>query len=367
VKKRSQVEKKYLWRIEDIYASEQEFNNDFNFVKNNVNFSSYQGRLNEDVVLLQCLTKLDEVSLKLGFLEVYSMMKKDEDSSLSQSVSLKYRVDALYSEFASNVSFITPELTAFSEDKLIGLIKNPSFKNYDRFFEVILKDKMHVLGAEAEKVLSMGSQVYSSFRGIFDMIDNVDFNFPTIVHNGERILLTHGMYSVCLHSEDRELRKKAFKAYYRVYKKSLNTITANYTASVTKDVFLAKVRNYSSALDKSLSGEEVSIKVYENLLSSVNKTLPIVHKYVSTRKEILNLSTMNMYDLYVPLVDDYKLEKSYEEAYSLVEKGLSVLGVEYQSILKQAYLDGWIDVEETYGKRSGAYSVGVYGLKHPYV
>jgi len=180
-------------------------------------------------------------------------------------------------------------------------------------------------------------------------------------------VLTHGAYSVCLHSEDRELRKKAYKAYYKAYKKCLNIITANYTASVNKDVFLSKVRKYDSALNRALNNEEVSVKVYENLLKSVKKALPTVHNYVAERKKILGLDKMNMYDLYVSLVDDYKLEKTYEDAYGLVEEGLSVLGEEYGKILHSAFLDGWIDVEETYGKRSGAYSVGVYGLKHPYV
>lgn len=367
IKKRAEVDKKYIWKIEDIYNSELELEKDFLFIKENLEFSSYQGNLEKEDVLYECLIKLDNLSLKMGFLEVYAMMKKDEDSSVSKSVELKGKIDSLYSDFASAVSFITPEITAFSNEKLQNLINNEKFKDYNRYFENILKDKSHILGAEAEQVLSMGGQVFRSFRGIFDMIDNVDFAFPTITHNGEKIVLTHGAYSVCLHSEDRELRKKAYKAYYKAYKKCLNIITVNYTASVNKDVFLSKVRKYDSALNRALNNEEVSVKVYENLLKSVKKALPTVHNYVAERKKILGLDKMNMYDLYVSLVDDYKLEKTYEDAYALVEEGLSVLGEEYSKILHSAFLDGWIDVEETYGKRSGAYSVGVYGLKHPYV
>ncbi len=367
LKKRNEVDKKYIWKIEDIYPSIIELEKDVKFVKENIDFSKYQGNLSNEEILFEFLQKVDDVSLRVGFLEVYAMMKKDEDSSNSQNVALKGEIDSLYLSFATNTSFMLPEITAFSTKKLNSLIKNEKFKDYDRFFIGVLKEKAHVLGVEAEQVLSMGGQVYRSFRGIFDMIDNVDFPFPTIVHNGEKIVLTHGAYSVCLHSKDLQLRKKAFKAYYKAYFKSLNVITANYSSSVNKDVFLSKVRKYDSALDRALQREEVSSLVYQNLLKSVEKALPSVHNYIALRKEILALDKLHMYDLYVSLLEDYKLELGYEDAYKLVEEGLSVLGTEYVDILKDAFKNGWIDVEETYGKRSGAYSVGVYGLKHPYV
>jgi len=116
-----------------------------------------------------------------------------------------------------------------------------------------------------------------------------------------------------------------------------------------------------------MSGEEVSKKVYDNLLKYTENSLKTLHEYVAERKKILELNQMHMYDMYVSLVGEYKIEKPYEQAYEMVKKGLSVLGEENQSILQSACVNGWIDVEETYGKRSGAYSVGVYGLKHPYV
>ncbi len=367
LKKRSEINAKLKWKIEDIYSQLSELEKDYDFVKSNLDFSSYKGKLSNDEVLLEFLLFADKLSLKIGFMEVYAMMKKDEDSSVSQSVSLKYKIDALCADYSTAVAFFVPEVTAFSEDKLKGIISNPAFADYDRTFIAILKDKPHVLSEEGEKILAMGGNVFRSFRGIFDMIDNVDFPFPTFTHNGEKITLSHGTYSVCLHGEDRSLREKAFKKYYKAYEKNLNTITSNYIASVNKDVFLAKARNYGSALEKAMSGEEVEKEVYDNLLNFTSKSLPVLHDYIAQRKNILGFSDMHMYDLYVPLVSDYKIEKSYQEAYELVKNGLSVLGKEYGEILNSAYNDGWIDVEETFGKRSGAYSVGVYGLRHPYV
>ncbi len=367
LKNRKDIDQKLKWKIDDIYENLEALDKDYSFVKQSLDFSKFQGKLSDDKILLEFLRITDEISIKIGFMEVYAMMKKDEDSSVSESVSLKYKIDALCSDYSTSIAFFLPEVTAFSEAKLRGIISNPDFADYNRTFIQILNDKPHVLSEEGEKILAMGGNVFRSFRGIFDMIDNVDFPFPTISHNGEKITLSHGAYSVCLHDEDRALRKKAFKKYYNAYEKSLNVITSNYIASVNKDVFLAKVRKFPSALDRAMSGEEVSKKVYDNLLKYTEKALPVLHDYVAERKKILGLKQMHMYDLYVSLVGEYKIEKPYPQAYEMVKKGLSVLGKEYHNILISAFDNGWIDVEESFGKRSGAYSVGVYGLKHPYV
>ena len=175
LQKRSEINAKLKWKIEDIYSQISDLEKDYEFVKGSLKFSAYQGNLDKDEILFDFLQLVDRLSLKLGFMEVYAMMKKDEDSSVSESVSLKYKIDALCAEFSTAIAFFVPEVTAFSEEKLKAIISNPKFSDYDRTFIAILKDKPHVLTEESEKILAMGSNVYRSFRGIFDMIDNVDF------------------------------------------------------------------------------------------------------------------------------------------------------------------------------------------------
>ena len=355
------------WKVEDIFASDSEWENEYNYLTKNSDFSRYKGKLSKDSELLDFLRKTDEFCLKLGLVEVYAMMRKDEDSSNSKYTSMEYKADNLAAAYSSGVSFATPEITEFSIEKLNGLKANPLFSDYDRFFDGIIKNKEHILSAETEKVLALGSTTYRSFRNIFDMADNVDFPFPQVVVRGEKVTLSHGAYGVLLADEDRLVRRKAFKSYYKAYEKLLNIISANYVASVNKDVFLAKARNYPSALSKALSSEEVKEGVYSNLLNCVNNALPVLHDYVVQRKKELCLSKMHMYDMYVSLVADCKIEYEYEDAYKIVVQGLKVLGQDYVDLLERAYRERWIDVEENYGKRSGAYSVGVYGIKHPFV
>ena len=224
-----------------------------------------------------------------------------------------------------------------------------------------------MLTKECEGVLSLGGQVFGGFQDIFTMINNADLPFPEIEIDGKKVRVTHGTYSLLLQNEDQAVRAKAFKAYYEAFISLINTITATYTGNVNKDVFLARARKYGGCLECALSSEDVPSTVYENLLESVNEALPLVHRYVADRKKTLGLSELHMYDLYVPLVENADIKLDYEEAFKLVKKGLAPLGEDYGKLLQRAHDEGWMDVEETDGKRSGAYSVCVYGLKHPYV
>lgn len=199
------------------------------------------------------------------------------------------------------------------------------------------------------------------------MIDNADFPYPTIKVGGEKVTVTHGMYGVMLHSPDRKVRRDAFRAYYKAYIGLINTITAAYVGNVDKDVFLARARKYNSSLERALDNEDVDVKVYQNLLKSVNKGLPLLHRYYRDKKKILGYKSLHMYDVYVSPVEDAEIKVDYEDAFKIVKEGLAPLGEEYANLLQEAHDNGWIDVEETAGKRSGAYSTSAYGTKHPYV
>ena len=215
--------------------------------------------------------------------------------------------------------------------------------------------------------MALGGEVYAGFRDVFSKIDDVDLPLKSVKNeNGESVKLTHGSYSVLMQSPNREVRKKAFKSYYGAYGKLINSITSAYNGSVKKDVFLSRARNFNSSLESALFSEDVSREVYDNLLNSVNDALPLLHRYIEDKKAALNLDTMHMYDMYVPLVDSVDLKLTYEEACKLVEESLSCLGNEYVNLLKKGFSEGWVDVFENEGKRSGAYSTSAYGV-HPFV
>lgn len=364
---RNDVPSHLKWNLSEIVDGEKGFTVIENKILSKLDFSKFEGKLADENVLLECLRYMDDLEIKLEILGVYAMMYRDVDTRNSDANALNSRVDNLFVKYSSAVSFVTPEITALPEEKLKAIIADERFKDYDYQLKQMLKSKPHVLSRDCENILSLGGQVFGGFQEIFTMINNADLAFPEIEVNGEKIRLSHGMYSVCMDSKDRKVRETAFKAFYKAFRDVLNTITATYAGNVNKDVFLTKARKYNSCLERALENEDVPAEVYKNLLKYVNGALPTLHKYVKDRKETLGYDEMHMYDMYVSLVEDAELKLPYEEAFKLVKKGLAPLGEDYGKLLQKAHDEGWIDVEETEGKRSGAYSVGVYGIEHPYV
>ena len=366
-KERNQVPENLKWRVEDIFETVDEWNAVYDQVSEKLDFSQYEGKLADPDMLFACLEGINDVMIDVSRLAVYAFLRHDEDTRNSEFAALLSRMDTLEMKLMGNIAFVNPELTELSVETLEKFASDERFKDYDYTLRQIIKKKPHVLSKEIEGLLSQESRIFDGFRQVFTMIDNADFPYPTIKVDGEKVQLTHGMYGVLLHSPDRKVRRDAFRAYYKAYIGLINTITAAYVGNVDKDVFIARARKYESSLQKALDSEDVDIKVYQNLLKSVKKGLPLLHRYYRDKKKLLGYKSLHMYDVYVSPVEDAEIKVDYEDAFKIVKEGLAPLGARYQELLQEAHDNGWIDVEETDGKRSGAYSASVYGLKHPYV
>lgn len=364
---REQVPANLKWRVEDIYETSEAWEADYASLEAKIDFTAYEGKLNTAETLLACMEKINEIALTLSKLSVYAFMRHDEDTRKSEFTALMSRMDMLEMKFAGAVAFITPELTALPLETLESFVADERLRDYDYTLRNIIRQKPHVLSKEIEALLSQESRIFGGFQQVFNMIDNADFPYPEITVDGEKVKLTHGTYGVLLRHPDRSVREAAFKAYYQAYIGLINTITAAYVGNVDKDVFLAKAKKYDSCLARALDTEDVDIRVYENLLAGVNAGLPLLHRYFADRKKMLGYEELHMYDIYTSLVEDAEIQVDYEEAFKIVKEGLKPLGERYQELLQEAHDNGWIDVEETEGKRSGAYSISVFGLKHPYV
>ena len=357
---------KYTWALTDIYQTEKAWEEDFSKAESLIFFESYKGKLNDKSQFKACMESLKAVSRIIEKLSVYAYMKFDEDTSNAKAGALLSRVEMLSVKLSTEIAYIIPELTALDEKVLKEYIADENLKDYDYSLKCILKDKAHVLSETEEQLLSLASEPLSCFRDIFKKIDNADLPLGTFTHKGKKYELSHGLYSVYLQSPDRELRRKAFKAYYKAYISLINVISATYVGNVKKDVFYARSKKYDSALEKALSAEDVPVKVYDNLIKAVHKNLPTLHRYIREKKKALGLKKMHTYDMYVPVVEGADLKLEFDKAYDLVVEGLGVLGKDYQDLLRKAKDERWIDVYEKKGKRSGAYSIGVYDT-HPYV
>ena len=363
---RKDVENKYKWKVEDIFPSDEAWEKSFSEAEKMIDFSGFEGKLGDRQIMVRFTQKDQETSKKLERLHLYAHIRHDEDTRIAKYTAMQSRAMSLIVKYSSAIAFVQPELTALPEETLKAYAADPALNDYDYFFRQIIKDKPHILSAQEEKLLAMGGEVYSQFQNVFSMIDNADIQLGEVTDSeGNKIALTHGVYGVILHGEDRDLRKKAFERYYQAYISLTNTIAATYYGNVKKDVFLTQARKYPSCLARALSNEDVDVSVYNNLIAAVNDSLPSMHRYIALRKKMLGLEEQHMYDIYAPLVGDAELKLPYEKACDLVIEGLAPLGKEYQALLRKGFDEGWVDVCETAGKRSGAYSTGIYGI-HPF-
>ncbi|HZK42697.1 MAG TPA: oligoendopeptidase F, partial [Syntrophomonadaceae bacterium] len=318
--------------------------------------------------LLNILKLSDKIELMADKLYVYAKMRRDEDNRKNKYQVLYDRAETLAIEVGSALSYIVPEIISIPEAELEGFVKeNEELKLYKHLIDELLRQKKHILSPAEEKILAMVADISFAPSNIFSMLNNADIKFPIIKdENGEEVELTKGRYGRFMESDNREVRRAAYKAMYSSYDKLINTIGTTLGSSVKKDIFYARTRKYDSALESALDQDNVTVEVYDRLIETVHNNLDKMYKYMDIRKKLLKLDDLHMYDLYVPLIKDVEMKIPYEKAKDLLIDGLQPLGKEYLAKLEEGLNSGWIDVYENEGKTSGAYSWGSYS-SHPYI
>lgn len=368
-KKRSEIADEFKWHINDLCPSNEQWHADMAAMTDKIaGLAAYRGRLAEADTLLACLTACSDTSEILERLYVYANMKLHEDANDTTYQGMADMAESTLVKFSSATSFIEPEILAADADTIKGYAAHvPGMALYGHYLDNLLRQKAHVMSAEVEEILANAREIGNASENIYSMLHDADMKFGQIIdEKGDTVEMTHGRFISLLESPDRRVREDAFNTYYDAYWKQKNTLAAAFNASVKKDVFFARTRKYPSALDAALFNYNIPREVYSRLIETVHAFLPEMHRYVRLRKKALGVSELHMYDLYTPIVKSIDVAVPYEEAKEKVLKGLAPLGGEYVATAQSGFENGWIDVYENEGKRSGAYSWGSYGC-HPYV
>ncbi|MBO8141746.1 MAG: oligoendopeptidase F [Firmicutes bacterium] len=369
VPKRADIPEQYRWRLEDLYPDDNAWEADFRKVKDALpRLAEFQGTLAQSPArLAECLRLRDETAERFERVFVYAFTRMDEDSTNATYQALHDRSQRLAVELHTAIAFIEPELLQMPDDRIREYLESPELSLYRHHLEDIARHKPHTLSPAEEAILAAAGEVAQAPANVFDMFHDADLKFPSIRdENGEEVEVTHGRYIRLMESRDRRVRREAFLALHGTYQKWRHTLAATLSASVRKDVFFARTRRYGSALEAALHRDNIPVEVYTNLINTVRSRLDLLHRYVELRRRLLAVDELHMYDLYVPLVPEADIRIPYEQATDMVLAGLKPLGDEYIRIARQGLSDRWVDVLENAGKRSGAYSIGAYGV-HPYI
>lgn len=370
LKKRNEVEPQHKWKIEDLYQNDEQWQQEVEVINTLVEeLRQYQGKLGDSAETLYSFLSLsDKVDELLERVYVYANQKSHEDTTNATYQDLADKANNVMMTVNSALSFTTPEILTIPEERIRTFYEEKiELLQYQRMIQEIMKDKPHTLSSEMEELLAQTAEIADGPDNTFSMLNNADIKFPTIIdEDGEEIEITHGRYIKLMESPDRRVRKETFEGLYSSYKKLKNTIASLYSTNVKKDIFYAKARKFNSSLESALDGSRIPVEVYKNLIEAVHENLPAMYKYMEIRKKALKVDELHMYDIYAPIVSDFTMEVSFDEAKQIVKEGLKPLGEEYLSILQEGFDNGWIDIYENEGKRSGAYSWGAYGT-HPFV
>ncbi len=368
--KREDIDQKYKWKLSDLYQNWDEWEKDYKKMDQMISeIASFKGKLKDNpetfakAVLLS--EEFDIMSYKVFR---YPQLMLDLNSK-DQFVASKFqKVQILFSKFSIQNSWIAPEILSIPQETVTGWIDaNPALEPHRFSIMNMFRLQEHVLSEDKEKVLSFYSQFSSSPKSIYSQLSTADIKFNEVkLSNDESVKISPANYSrILATNRNQEDRKKTFEALYSVYQDYQNTYASIYNASIQSDWAAAQARNYSSSLEAALEGDNIPTEVYRNLVQTVGENTKPLKRYARLRKKILGLEKYHVYDSSIAIVD-FDKKYSYDDVTKWILESTETLGMEYQEKLKNVLNGEWIDVYETEGKRSGAYSAGVYGV-HPYM
>ncbi|CAK1246620.1 Oligoendopeptidase F (PepF) [Fructobacillus tropaeoli] len=366
---RQEVPTELTWDLTTVFADDQAFEEAVAALKASLaDLDQYVGHLGDSAQTLLAGLETDlQIERSFEKIYVYANQKYDEDTANNHYAGVYAQAQDLLAAVSQATAFFQPEVLAIDEKTLATYLEDQALVPYRHFFDVLLSEKAHTLPADQEALLAGASTVLSSAEQTFSALDNADMDFGDVVtENGEVEELTNGLYGVMLRSKNQPTRQQAFTTLYDAYMALKNTFASTLSSTVKKHNFLAKTRHYQSAKEAAVLSNQIPTAVYDTLTDRVEKNLPLLHRYVSLRKEVLGLEEVHSYDLYVSLTDDVDLPVTYEDAKAIALKALAPLGEDYLEVVKKAFAERWIDVVENKGKRSGAYSGGAYDT-NPYI
>ena len=368
LKERRELDPQFMWDLTSMYATDEEWEKALSTLEESIRkAAAFQGRLTDAQSIAAYLDAATELGRTLSNLYCYASMRRSEDTRAEAAQSMYARINANYVKAISAIAFAEPEILSLPQQTLDDIANQECLKNHRFTLEKLLRQKPHTLSSAEEQLLAGFGEVFGAPAEIADNLQDADLVFDSVQDgDGRTVEVTGSNYITLQMSQDRTLRERAFRSYYKGYRQHSNTFAAAYSGAVKASTAEAAARHYESSRAMSMAGENIPTEVYDNLVSAVRAHLPAMYRYVALRKKILGLDELHYYDVYAPLVGEQKESYTYEQAQQMVLDAVAPLGEDYQALVKKAYAERWIDVYPNKGKSGGAYSSGTYD-SNPYI
>jgi len=357
------------WDLTHLFTGADKWTEDFAWLQEAYpEITESKGRLGESAATLAaCLEFEKALDLRIERLFHYASLQLAEDSANPDYLARMGQLQNLLTKISEAASFIGPEIQAIADDQFAHFLEDPALVEWKIALKKIRRMKPHVLSERDERLLALGSAALDGYDETFSQLTDVDMKFGVLVdEKGEEKPLTQSSFSSFLVKRDHALRKRAFHQFYDEFQDHQFTLASSLAYSVKADVFHARARNYSSALEASLFRDDIPVAVYDGLISAVRNNFGPLFRYYELRRRLLGLDELHHYDTYVPLVPEIESRVSFDEAAETILAAFEPLGSEYIAALSEGLRGRWCDRYETKGKRSGAFSSGSFGAP-PYI
>ncbi len=372
---RSQLAHQDLWNVEALFPNLAAWQEAYQKALGKTNpprwpeIQAFRGKLEESPNTVKaCLDLICTLSRTLHTLYTYAHLRHDEDITNDAYKSAYAQATSLLHDFEQEISWFEPELLALPAAVIQAYLASPILAGYRFHIEKIVRIKKHMLSPENEELLALSNKALETAHKTFSAINDADLNFGEVADShGKLHPLSHGSFAVFLRDRDRTLRMNAFKHMHRKYMDFENTLCELINGQVQSHIFNARARHYSSCLEAALFPKNIDTAAYHALIKAVHSKISTLHRYIKLRKRLLNVDSLRLYDMHVPLTPHMDIRMPYKEAEDLVIESVAPLGPGYQNILRKGLKDErWVDRYENKNKRSGAYSSGCYDSM-PYI
>ena len=368
LKERSELSPEYMWDLSTLFESDEAFEKELGAVSDDIaKIKSFEGTLNTAENVRSYFDFETALGERLSNLFCYANLRRSEDTRAEDAQSMYLRVYGVYVGAISEMAFSEPEILAQDKEKLEEWKESKVLSLYKYSIEKLIRHKEHTLSASEETLLARFGEVFGASAETADNLQDADMVFDSVRDGaGEDHEVTGSNYILHQMSPDRVLRENSFRSFYKGYRQHNNTFASTYGATVKGAAVEASVRHYGSSREMYMAGENIPVEVYDNLIATVRKYMPVMYRYVELRKKILGIEDLHYFDVYAPLADESKKSYSYEQAQQMVLDAIAPLGEDYVNIVRGAYRDNWIDVYPNKGKSGGAFSSGTYS-SNPYI
>lgn len=368
VKERKDMDPAYMWDLTLMYADDEAWEKELaDMDERTAALSMYSGRLHDAETVYAFLKDINETSRRLSNLFTYANLRYCEDTRDPAGQTMYAKAYAKYTVFASAASFAEPEFLSLDDETISRIVSDARLSAYSCYFENLLRRRPHTLSAKEEKLLADMAECTGASAQTAQALMNADLCYPPVADaDGNMHDLEDSVFILYQESNDRVLRENAFRAYYDIYKKHINTFASTYNGTLKGMTAEAKLRGYASSRAMALAQENIPETVYDSLIDAVHGHMDTMYRYLKLRKRMLKLDELHYYDLYAPLVSSDTDRYTYEQAQEIVLDALSVLGEDYCNTVRRAFSERWIDVLPNKGKQGGAFSGGSYDSA-PYI